>query len=112
MEEVEVDLFGRKDKFRILNKKLDQISLNMEKFKLVDYVYYLEHPRKMLFANFLGGLARGFGAAVGFTLLAALIIYILQWIVKWNLPVIGKFISDIVNIVERNLDKAGGRTDG
>ena len=105
-----VDLFGSNLKFKILNKKLDQISLRMEKFKLVDYVYYLEHPRKMLFANFLGGLARGFGAAIGFTLLAAFTIYILQWLVRWNLPVIGKFISEIVNIVDNNLQKAGGRT--
>lgn len=81
----------------------------MEKFKLVDYVYYLEHPRKMLFANFIGGLARGFGAAIGFTLLAALVIYLLHWLVRWNLPVIGKFISEIVNIVESNLQRAGGK---
>lgn len=103
-------MFGRNVKFKILNKKLDQISLNMEKFKLVDYVYYLEHPRKMLFANFIGGLARGFGAAIGFTLLTAFIIYLLQWIVRWNLPVIGKFISEIVNIVNNNLHETGGKT--
>lgn len=106
-EEVKGSCSGKNVKFKILNKKLDQISLRMEKFKLVDYVYYLEHPRKMLFANFLGGLARGFGAAIGFTLLAALILYLLNWIVKWNLPVIGKFISDIVDIVQRNLEKNG-----
>jgi hypothetical protein len=103
-------MFGENERFKILDKKLDKISLNMEKFKLVDYVYYLEHPRKMLLANFLGGLSRGFGAAIGFTLLAALVMYILQKVVKWNLPVIGKFISEIVNIVESNLEKAGGKT--
>jgi hypothetical protein len=81
----------------------------MEKYKLVDYVYFLEHPRKMLLPNFLGGLARGFGAAIGFTLLTALIIYILNLVVKWNLPVIGKFISELVNIVQKNLDSAGGK---
>ena len=31
-----------------LNKKIDDMSLKMEKLKFVDYVYYLEHPRKML----------------------------------------------------------------
>lgn len=89
---------------------MDQISLNMEKFKLVDYVYYLEHPRKMLFANFLGGLARGFGVAIGFTILTALTIYILNLVVRWNLPVIGKFISELVDIVQKNLNGAGGKT--
>lgn len=99
-------MFGRKTKFSIINKKLDQISLNMEKTKLKDYVYYLEHPRKMLIPNFIGGLARGLGISIGLTFLAAVIIYLMQWIVKWNLPVIGKFISEIVDIVE-NLQKTG-----
>ena len=99
----------KKGYMTLINKKLDRIALNMEKFKLVDYVYYLEHPRKMIFANFLGGLARGFGAAVGFTLLGAVVIYILQAVVMWKLPVIGKVITDIVNIVQDNLSKSGGK---
>jgi len=100
-------VFGTNKKFRIITKKLDEISLNMEKSKLVDYVYYLENPRKMLLPNFLGGLSRGFGAAIGFTILTAVILYFLRWIVKWNLPLIGEFISDIVNIVENNLRRVG-----
>ena len=99
----------KKGYMTLINKKLDRIALNMEKLKLVDYVYYLEHPRKMIFANFLGGLARGFGAAVGFTLLGAVVIYILQAVVMWKLPVIGKVITDIVNIVQDNLTKSGGK---
>ena len=43
-----------------LSKKIDNIALKMEKLKFVDYVYFLEHPRKMLWANFINGLARGF----------------------------------------------------
>ena len=101
-------MLGKKGFMETVNKKLDQISINMEKFKLVDYVYYLEHPRKMLFANFLGGLARGFGVAIGFTLLGALAIYVMQTVVMWKLPVIGNFISEIVNIVQENLKKTGG----
>jgi hypothetical protein len=102
-------MLGKRGYLNIINRKLDKISLNMEKFKLVDYVYYLENPRKMLLSNFIGGLARGFGMAVGFTVLGAIAIYVLQKIVLWNLPVIGKFITDIVNIVQENLQKSGGR---
>ncbi len=83
-----------------LSKKVDNISLKMEKLKFVDYVYYLEHPRKMLWANFVSGLARGFGIAIGFTILGAIAIYFLNIIVKINLPYIGQFISDIVKIVQ------------
>lgn len=103
-------MLGKKGMIEGIGKKLDKISLNMEKFKFVDYVYYLEHPRKMLFANFLGGLARGFGAAIGFTLLSAVAIYLLHELVMWKLPVIGQVITDIVNIVQDNLSKSGGKT--
>lgn len=85
-----------------LAKKIDEMSLRMEKMKFVDYVYFLEHPRKMLWANFISGLARGFGIAIGFTILGAIAIYILNIIVKINLPYIGQFISDIVKIVQES----------
>ena len=95
--------------FKIIEKKVDEISLNMEKFKLIDYVNYLKNPRKLLYANFISGVARGFGIAVGFSLLGALGLYLLQKIVMLNLPLIGEFITDIVDIVQKNLDRSGGR---
>lgn len=105
-------MLGRKGLLGAINRKLDKISLNMEKFKFVDYVYYIEHPKKMLLANFMGGVARGFGIAIGFTLLGAVVIYLLQVAVKWKLPLIGEFISEIVNIVQENLRKTGGKING
>jgi len=105
-------MIGKKGYLGIINKKIDQISLNMEKFKLVDYVYYLKNPRKMLYANFIGGLARGFGIAIGFTLLGAIAIYLLQIVVRWNLPLIGKFISEIIYIVQDSIQKSGGKVNG
>jgi hypothetical protein len=101
-------MFRRKANIRLLTDKVDKLALNMEKSKIKDYVYYLEKPRKLFFPNFLAGLARGFGASVGFTLLTALLLYILQKVVRWNLPIIGEFISDIVKIVENNIHKTGG----
>ncbi len=105
-------MLGKSGVLKSINKKIDQIAINMEKVKLVDYVYYLEHPRRLLWVNFLGGMARGLGIAIGFTLLGALLIYFLETIVKWNLPLIGEFVSEIVKIVQQNMDKAGGKIDG
>lgn len=102
-------MFGRRTEYRKLTKKLDKLALDMEKLKIKDYVNYLEHPRKLLLTNFLAGIARGFGSSIGFTFLAAVIIYVLQNIVRWNLPIIGEFISEIVKIVNNNLKNTGGR---
>jgi hypothetical protein len=75
----------------------------MEKMKLAEYVNLLENPRRLLYINFIAGVARGLGIAVGFAILGAVIIYVLQRIVALNLPVIGKFIAEIVTIVQTNL---------
>ena len=47
----------------------------------------------------MAGLARGFGAAVGFSILGAMIIAILQRIVTTNIPLIGGFLADVVRMV-------------
>lgn len=84
---------------RMLAGQLDELSRNMEKFNLADYLSLLNKPGRYLMLNFLGGLSRGFGIALGFTILGALALWILQRLVLLNLPLIGDFIADLVRIV-------------
>ena len=49
------------------------------------------------------GAARGIGFSIGFTVLGALLLYILQSIALANLPIIGRFLAELVRIVESNL---------
>ncbi len=86
-----------------LRDKITELSINMEKMKLAEYVELLEQPKRLLYVNFLSGLARGVGVAVGFALLGAILIMILQRLVMLNLPVIGGFIAEIVAIVQSRL---------
>ncbi|MEG1501589.1 MAG: DUF5665 domain-containing protein, partial [Clostridiales bacterium] len=53
------------------------------------YVELLNKPKRVLYINFLAGAARGFGFAVGFSLLGFLGVYILNKLSILNLPVIG-----------------------
>jgi hypothetical protein len=88
---------------RHLYQKLDDLSVQIEKLNLTEYLELLRNPRRLLYVNFLGGVARGFGMAIGFTLLGALVIYILQRLVILRLPFIGDFIADIIRIVQKEL---------
>ena len=90
-----------------INTRLDEISANMEKMGIAEYVEMLHNPRRLFWTNFWAGIARGFGMAIGFTILAALVIYILQKIVILNMPLIGDFIADIINIVVNQLGAGG-----
>lgn len=65
-----------------------------------EYARYLYSPRRMILSNFVAGLARGVGMALGFSLLGAFVVVVLQWIARKNLPVIGDFIAGIIAAVE------------
>ncbi|NPV43126.1 MAG: hypothetical protein HPY70_03955 [Firmicutes bacterium] len=83
--------------------KIEEFSIKIEKMRIAEYVSLMEDPIKILYINFLAGIARGIGMAIGFTLLGAVVIYILQKIVILNLPLLGDFIADIVKIVQNQL---------
>lgn len=86
-----------------LRQKVAELSLNIEKMKLAEYVDLLHSPWRLLWVNFISGIARGLGIAIGFAILGAVALIVLQKLVDLNLPVIGGFIADIVDIVQQQL---------
>ncbi|ADQ04714.1 hypothetical protein Calow_1156 [Caldicellulosiruptor owensensis OL] len=81
-------------------EKLNDFILKLERMNFSYYIEYLKNPKKIIFINFLSGAARGFGTAFGFSILGALLLYILNAIVKYNLPVIGRYIAEILKFVK------------
>ncbi len=86
-----------------IERRLEELANNLEKAKIHEYVDFVNNKKRLLYINFLGGVARGFGMAVGFTILGAIAIYFLQKIISWNIPLIGDFIAEIVKIVQKRL---------
>ncbi|MDD3921123.1 MAG: DUF5665 domain-containing protein [Eubacteriales bacterium] len=83
-----------------LERKLDDIMFNMERSRFKEYVEYIHDRKRMLKNAFLFGIARGLGTAVGFTLLGALLIYLLRILAESSIPILGDFIARIIEIVE------------
>lgn len=83
--------------------RVEQIAMMLEKAKLGEYVDMMSSPKKLIRRNFIAGLSRGFGMAIGFTVLGAIALYILQKLVLLNLPFFGNFIAEIVKIVQDRL---------
>lgn len=81
-------------------EKLNEFILKLERMNLSYYIEYLKDPKRMFLINFLSGAARGFGTAFGFSILGALLLYILNAVVKYNLPVIGRYIAEILKFVK------------
>lgn len=92
-------MFKKKREKELINK-IDKINYILSKNEILDLMELLGNSKKFLFRNFLSGIIKGIGTGIGFTILTAIIIIILQRIVTFNIPVIGKYISDIVEIVK------------
>lgn len=88
---------------KILIEKIEKLAQNMEKYNIAEYIQLINNPRRFFWLNFLSGMFRGLGIAVGLTILGALVIYLLQRLVMLNLPVIGDFIAELIKIVQQHL---------
>ena len=84
----------------ILNQNIERLLKFLEKKDIEQLVYILGTKKEIAKRNFIAGIFRGMGIGIGVTIITAIIIYFLQRLVRLNLPVIGRFISDIVEIVE------------
>lgn len=85
-----------------LNKKLDKINYILEKNKILELVELLGDTKKLFFRNLFSGIIKGIGIGIGVTIMTAIILFVLQKIVSWNIPIIGEYISDIVDIVQNS----------
>lgn len=81
--------------------RLGKLAEYLERMNIVDYIEMNRKPGRVIKFNILYGLSRGFGFAIGFTLLGALVFYILNQLNILNLPVIGNFLADLLEYVEK-----------
>lgn len=85
--------------------KLEETVQGLDKAGIAEWVELFREPQRMLYLNFLAGVVRGFGVAVGFTLVSAIFIVFLGYVARLNLPFIGEFIADITRIVRFELGR-------
>ena len=85
---------------KILNYNIERLINFLEKKNIEQMIDILSTKKEIIKRNFLAGIFRGVGFGIGVTIVTSIIIYLLQKLVRLNLPGIGRFINDIVEIVE------------
>lgn len=83
--------------------RASEVVAGWEKYGIAEYAEFFANPQRVIWVNLLGGIARGFGVAIGFTLLTAVFLWFFGRLARLNLPVIGQFVADITRIVEHEL---------
>ena len=86
-----------------LLRRLEHLTQRIQMLHLDDCVRYVQDWKRRLLYDFFSGIARGIGFSIGFTILGALLLYFLRNMALANLPVIGRFLAELVRIVETNL---------
>ena len=81
------------------NEKLYQAIENIRRDK--------NEPWRYVFFTFLNGIAQGLGMALGMTIVAAALLFIVVKILARvvDLPVIGMYVAELVKFVNQYLDK-------
>ena len=88
--------------FKKIIKKIDELNSSLEDTRMYEILVLLQNKKQMFIRNLISGIGKGVGIGIGFYLITAILIYLLQYVVRLNIPVIGKYISDIVDIVDIN----------
>jgi len=90
-------MFNRKN----IIEKIDKLNENLEKSNLMEISYAMGSKKEIFKRNLLAGISRGIGITIGITIITAILIYILQRLIRYNIPIIGEYISDIIEIVQQ-----------
>lgn len=92
----------KKRKENILIKKLDELNESLTKSNILEITTLMGNRKELLIRNFIAGISRGVGIGIGVTVITAILVIILQKIVTLNIPVIGEYVADIVDIVQKS----------
>ncbi len=95
-------MFLKKRKIKILEKSINELNRILQEGNFVELSYLLGNKKEMIIRNFIAGIFRGVGIGIGVTIITAILVIILQKIVTLNIPIIGEYIADIVEIVQRS----------
>lgn len=89
-------------KIEILNTSINNLIEMFQKSNIEEWSYIFGNKKEILKRNLIAGIFRGVGIGIGVTIITAVLIILLQRIVALNIPVIGEYIADIVEIVQRS----------
>ena len=95
-------MFKRNKLEKLLLENIDKLNKSLQRNNFLDLVELLGDRKKLFIRNFSSGIFKGIGIGIGATLITAILLILLQKIVALNIPVIGEFIADIVDIVQNN----------
>ena len=90
-----------------LNSGVGKLATAMERARIDEYTSMLTRPWRFFGVNFIAGVFRGLGMAIGFTLVAAVVLYVAVKLMRRmvDLPIIGMYVAELVKFVNQYLQQ-------
>lgn len=95
-------MFRRNKVEKLLLENIEKLNKSLQKNNFLDLIELLGDRKKLFIRNLSSGIFKGIGIGIGVTLITAILLILLQKIVALNIPIIGEFIADIVDIVQNS----------
>jgi len=83
-----------------LIEQIERLTRHLEALRIADYIELLDKPWKLITTNFIAGVARGLGFAVGTTIIFALVVEGLRRMIMINIPIINDYLIEIFKLIE------------
>lgn len=81
-------------------QKIDLLIQRLDSSGIADYVKLSQKTWKILWLNFLSGIARGLGFTVGSAFVLAVIYKILSRIISMNIPLITEWLQSFILMMQ------------
>lgn len=85
-----------------INYNIEKLINMLEKSNINELIYILGNKREIAKRNIIAGISRGVGIGIGVSVITAILVIFLNRLVALNIPIIGEYIADIVEVVEKN----------
>lgn len=86
-----------------MEELLRRIETHLERLQIADYLERQRDVRRSLWINFMYGVARGLGFALGFSVLGAIAVVLIREIIIKNMSGIGGFLAEVIQAIEMRL---------
>lgn len=86
------------------DERMERFLAAAERMRLDEYVRYESDRKRRLLDAFYQGILRGIGAMIGFAVLGAVLVFLLQRIAENNLPIISDFVAKIIKLVQLRIN--------
>ncbi len=80
---------------------IERLIGTLERARLDEYVEYVSNRKRLVLTNLFYGMLRGLGFSLGFTVLGAAAVVLVQHLLSKNIPQIGEYIAEVIDAIEK-----------